>query len=494
MSRNIYKEFLKNHHQHKNKVLLGFKNRNHHWNTLTQNQLQLKINGCVDVLRDNKIQRKDRIVYCGDNSVEWVAWNLATYAVGAVFVPIYNNQPINYVNHVISDCDPRLFITEPNSKNMHIKKVPILSNRVFDLERESFDIEKEEVATLIYTSGTTGTPKGVVLSHENIMTNIDSIKQRFYDLDKYKTLNVLPFAHIYGLTCELYYNLLNLNETYICNDKTTFVNDLKSVQPSALFLVPKILEMIKGRVEKFDRPVVRRLLPYILSYVFGSKVEIIFVGGANLDVSVVRFYQENGIVLCQGFGCTETAPLVSVNHHKDGSMRDELSVGRILEGIDVKIIKNEICVRGNNVMEGYWENPRASNKAFYVDNHFKRWYRTGDTGEVVDNFLYYKGRISENYKLANGKFVNVGEIESKIRPHLSGNFIVFSEDGKSNQIIAEDEISEVMLRRINDELDRNVKITGTYRVDENLMQTRFLTPKLSIKRNKLIEHVLSIKK
>lgn len=485
---NISRQFLKSLEKNNNDIL-GFKNINGIWQHVNKTDLSYKINSCMEILKDNNIQKRDRIIYCGDNSIEWVAWNIASYSMGAIWVPIYNNQPVDYCNYIINDCTPKLFITENKNFHLDIKNAPLISNQIPDsnnlLTMNTIN-RKESLATLIYTSGTTGKPKGVKLTHENILQNINSINDRFHDFKHYKTLNILPWAHIYGLTCELYYNLLNDNLTYICNNKDDFIKDCKQVQPSALFLVPKILELVKKKVEFLDKPVIRFLLPHLLSNLFGNNLEIIFTGGAHLDPSLKKFYEDNGVIICEGYGCSETAPLVSVNHNV--WPRDVNSVGKILKNVEVKIINGEIWVSGPNIMSGYWMDTLKTGGALRIDSEYKKWYKTGDSGYVKDDFLYYTGRISENYKLNNGKFVNVGEIETICKKYIDCNFIVFGENNSHNSIIADKHIDQQIIDNINKLLKKDIQIKNCI-VVKNMED--FFTPKMSIKRNKLIEFVSS---
>ena len=140
-----------------------------------------------------------------------------------------------------------------------------------------------------------------------------------------------------------------------------FIEDCKSIQPNVVFLVPKILELVK-KVEFLDKPYIRLILPYVLKNIFGNNLDLIFMGGAKLDNNVKEFYKENNILICEGYGCTETSPIISVNHHIEP--RNEDSVGKILENVDVNIINNEICVSGKSVMEGYWNDDIKTNEKF----------------------------------------------------------------------------------------------------------------------------------
>lgn len=466
-------------HSHPTKKILGFKTNNT-WKWITRDELKNKVLYCVDVLKDQNISLHDRIMYKGNNSVNWAAWSIATNSMGAIFVPLYNNQNDNYVNHIIEDCEPKLFIT--NDKH---DKVNLLKDHIED---HTFDgivpvNEKSDISKLIYTSGTTGKPKGVMLTHQNIMHNIQNIEKRFHDLQndkEYTSLNILPWAHIYGLTTELYYNMLNNNKIAISSGPQEFVNEIKEIQPDILYLVPRVLQLIKNKLEILDKPIIRYLLPFILNKLFGKNLITIFVGGSQLDVTTKAFYIEYGINICEGYGCTETSPMVSVNHMKEPRHID--SVGKIMDDMIVKIIDNEICVHGPSVMKGYYNDPKATNNVF-VEKDNKLFYRTGDEGYVEDGFVFYKGRISENYKLSNGKFVNVNEVENIIKQTLSETFMIYGSNKDHNILIVENnsKVNSSMIDKINANLDSYLRIKDILRLKEGSLQ-KHLTPKMSLKR------------
>ena len=243
--------------------------------------------------------------------------------------------------------------------------------------------------------------------------------------------------------------------------------------------------MIKDRLEVLDKPLLRYLVPYVLKYIFGGNLKNIFMGGAKLQDSTKDFYKENNIIICEGYGATETSPIISVNHLYNP--RDIDSVGKILDNILVEIIDGEIQVSGPSVMMGYWNDIEATKKVL-VKRDNKIWYKTGDSGIVKNDYLYYTGRISENYKLSNGKFVNVEMIESIVKNYVGGNIIVFGENENYNSLITEKPVSDEELFKINSMLDHYLKIKDVYTITTDEL-SQFLTPKMSIKRKPLIEFI-----
>ena len=491
MSRNILRNFINSVELDGSFNILKTKN-NGNWNWTSREKLLNNVNGCSKVLKDLNIKKGDRVAFKGKNSIEWLSWNLATYSVGGIWVPMYDQQEPNQIKYILEDSASKILISDQNFDDL---KVNIIKTSDFEPNNKVIDIKQNELSNLIYTSGTTGNPKGVKLSHENILSNIDSIKKRFHDLpDNQISLNILPWAHIYGLTCELYYNLLNDNKVAICSDKTKLVNELKEVKPDVLYAVPKVLEVIKQKVSFLDKPIINNLLPFVLNRVFGGNLKNIFMGGAKLDDNSKKFYEQNNIIICEGYGSSELSPLVSVNHLTNP--RDLNSIGKILDGVEVDIINNEICVSGPNVMEGYWNLDNLNKKIFHEKEN-KKFYRTGDSGFIIDNYLYYDGRISDNYKMSNGKFVNVNTTENKIKKHILNNFIIYGENMDHNILIVEKESdsknssSTNLLNKIdliNNDLESFINIKKIVEISPEEM-AKFLTPKMSIKRKKLIKYV-----
>ena len=475
---NLVRRFQKSIVKNDSKVILGYK-KGKNWNWVNRNQMNNMINFSIDKLKDNNIKKGDRVIYKGDNSINWVAWNLATNSLGAIWVPIYNNQNDKYCNFIISDCDAKLLISENKFHN----KINQINCKIDNLNyNKEFEIVNNEISTLIYTSGTTGNAKGVKLTHKNLLSNIDVIDKRFHNLKDRNllSLNILPWAHIYGMTTELYFNILNDNRVAISSGKDNFISECIEVKPDILYLVPKVLQTIKNKLLFFDKPLIDKILPFIINKLFGGNLITIFMGGAKLDENTKNFFLKNGVNICEGYGCSETSPMVSVNHIN--FPRDEKSVGKILDDIIVEIINNEICVSGPNVMKGYWNNRKATKKVFFKKNN-KTFYRTGDGGYVKDNFLYITGRINENYKLSNGKFVNVEDVENKVKKYILNNFIVYGENMDNNILIVEKPFDKKLLDKVNLELDSYLRIKDVILIDDF---SEFLTPKMSIKRRKLI--------
>ena len=463
--------------------LIGTK-QNRQWSWASREDVYKAIAEARYQLVNLGVEKGDRVAFKGKNSVEWIAWNMATNSLGAVWVPMYHEQNADYCHYIIQDCQPKVFINDNIDINVDVIKHPIAIESSSQYS-SSIDFTHHELSTLIYTSGTTGVPKGVMLSNENIISNMTSIQKRFHDLPPFTCVNILPWAHIYSQTCELYYNMQQENAIALATSRESFIKECREIQPHTLYIVPRVLDLIKGKLTWLDKPILDNIVPFVLRYLFGTNLKYIFTGGAKLSDETKHFFTEHGYFLCEGYGCTETSPMVSVNHFI--SPRDLNSIGKCLEDVIVEIVNGEIQVSGPNVMMGYWNNEIASSRALEIRNN-RVWYKTGDSGSMKDDFLYYHGRISENYKLSNGKFVNVQDVENTIKKHVSGNVVVFGENKSYNEVITTEPIDENTLYIINTTLDSHLKIVKVHRITTEELAP-FLTPKMSIKRKPLIEYI-----
>ena len=438
---------------------------------------------CQELLKSENINQGDRVAYKGENSVEWLSWNIACNSLGAIWVPMYANQNMEYCNHVINDSGASLCITDDSE--IFFLNTKTMDNKIVEIANinNSLDFVENDIATLIYTSGTTGSPKGVMLSNENIISNIDTIHSRFHDMQASLSLNILPWAHIYSQTCELYYNLLNNKRIAIASSREKFIKECAEIQPESLYIVPRVLEMVKSKIDMLDLPFVRRLIPFALTRIFGSNLQVIFTGGAKLQPQTREFFKAQNIMICEGYGSTELSPMVCVNHMNDP--RNEESIGKLLDGIVGEIIDGELQVSGPNVMQGYWGHAEATEKVL-IERDGKTWYKTGDAARLEDGYVYYEGRIGDNYKLSNGKFVNVDVVESVVKKYIKGMVVVFGENKHYNELITDQKkVSQKETSLINNELESYLKIKKVHYLPTEEWAP-YLTPKMSIKRKALL--------
>jgi long-chain acyl-CoA synthetase len=327
----------------------------------------------------------------------------------------------------------------------------------------------EDLAGLIYTSGTTGKPKGVELTNENFCSNVKGATRSLVENPKEfvkesnRSLSFLPWAHSYGQTCELWSLMSSGASMGVCRGVPLILEDLQLVKPTNLFSVPTLYKKVYDGVhnlmesapplrkklmknallmgearaasEKGERPplgAIERLKfslldKLVLSKIrgrFGGNLELAFSGGAACPAEVISFMDAIGIPICEGYGLTETSPIMTLNVPESRKIG---SVGRALGGVTVYIVdengnevppgtEGEICCVGPNVMRGYHNNKEATDEVISVAPDGKsRMFHTGDQGKMgQDGWVSVTGRIKEQYKLENGKYVVPSPIESAI--------------------------------------------------------------------------------
>lgn len=435
---------------------------------LSAGLLQLGISG-----NDFAVENQDKIAIISKNRPEWIMLDLACQQIGANLCPIYPTTNVNELEFILNDAAVKLvFISDKDI----LDKVNIIRNRVPSLQNVySFDdlqgveywktiiadikpatIEKVEqlkntiqshhCATIIYTSGTTGTPKGVMLSHKNIVTNVlNSIKTfPFEDNVTGKALSFLPLNHIFERMVTYIYLRSGIS-IYYAESMETIGDNLKEVQPSLFTTVPRLLEKVYDKImqkgteltgikkklfywavdlaeryehEKSGGPLYDFQLALANKLVFskwrealGNNLDFIVTGGAACQVRLIKIFTAAKIPIFEGYGPTENSPVISVNCRKFRGTKFG-SVGLVIEGQEVKIeTDGEICVKGPSVMMGYYKRPDLTAETI-IDG----WLHTGDVGEFEDGiYLKITDRKKELFKTSGGKYVAPQPIENKIK-------------------------------------------------------------------------------
>ena len=354
------------------------------------------------------------------------------------------------------------------SKSTKIKDVKMLADLVEkgaklyeegDNSYYDYEIDPDKLASIVFTSGTTGKGKGVMLSQTNIVSDMTLGMYNFAITPK--TMNVLPPHHTFGSTVNFVGHYAQGCEIYISNGLKYILNELKEQQPSHLILVPLFVETFYKRIwamaekqgkDKLLRKMIkasngmrkvgidlRRQLFKSVTSAFGGKLEMIICGGAALNQDIIDTFEGIGITILNGYGITECAPLISCNRNK---YRKKGSVGTPIIGEQVKIKdpdengEGEICVKGPNVMLGYYKNPEATAAVFDEEGYFM----TGDYGKLdEEGWIYITGRLKNLIILSNGKNVYPEEIETEISRVYGVNEVVVYEglnaDGSSKDCI-----------------------------------------------------------
>ncbi len=420
------------------------------------------------------IKQGDCVAIISNNRVEWAVAAYACYGLGAALVPMYEAQLSKEWAFICNDCKAVAVITatdEIHAKLTELRaEVPSVKHLIgLSLPKTdagsyaalleagkrapvpSIHPEAKATSCLIYTSGTTGNPKGVILSHGNLISNINAVQSILPLGDDDRSLSFLPWAHSFGHTCELHCMLSKGASMALCEAVDKIVANLAEVQPTVLMSVPRIFNRIYdnvnkqmaekpsavrnlfhaglkaankqkkggklGMMEKITLSLASKIVFKKIVAKFGGRLKYAFSGGAALSREVAEFVDGLGITVYEGYGLTETSPIATVNHpgaHRIGS------VGQPLPGVKVVIDKaasgdpkqGEIVIYGPNVMVGY-HNRDEENKAVFTDD---QGFRTGDLGLIDDDgFLYITGRIKEQYKLENGKYVAPAPLEEYLK-------------------------------------------------------------------------------
>lgn len=416
----------------------------------------------------------DKVAIVSDNRVEWAVLAFATFGLGAAYVPMYEAQKPDEWEFILADSGAKVVVGASNviaEQLAQIESSLSTLEHVVGLELPADDprsykallkrgsatpaavhpVQKSDLAGLIYTSGTTGNPKGVELTHWNFSSNVLSAAERFDFTVEDTSLAFLPWAHSFGQTAELY-TLLHYGATIAINDDVPhLITNLPEVRPTVLVAVPRIFNRIYDGVNKqiAAKPAPLRLLfrrgieiatriragesvgfvdktihaladKLIFSKVrlkFGGRLRFVVSGSAALSTEVASFIDALGIDVFEGYGLTETSPVVSANYEGNRKIG---SIGKAFPGITVRIdhaatgdaVHGEIVVSGPNVMRGYHNRPEENAKVFCEDGAF----RTGDMGYIdEDGFIFITGRIKEQYKLENGKYVVPSPLEEQLK-------------------------------------------------------------------------------
>ncbi len=437
-------------------------------NNLSAGLLRLGIGG-----NDMTVEKQDKVALISKNRPEWLMLDMACQQIGAALCPIYPTTNVNELEFIFNDAAVKLaFISgeEILYKVASIRsRVPSLQN-VYSFDElpgvdfwknvlvlpEAIDYQKVEelkakitaghCATIIYTSGTTGTPKGVMLSHRNIVSNVlNSVKSfPFDDNASGKALSFLPLNHIFERMASYIYINSGI-AIYYAESLETIGENLKEVQPNIFCTVPRLLEKVYEKImakgaeltgikrklfdwavelgDKYDNTKNQGLsynlqLAIANKLVFskwreglGNNVNLIITGGAACQVRLIRIFTAAKIPIYEGYGPTENSPVISVNCQYKGGTKFG-SVGPVLQGQEVRLEPDgEICVKGPSVMMGYYNRPELTAETI-IDG----WLHTGDIGVFEDGkYLKITDRKKELFKTSGGKYVAPQPIENRMK-------------------------------------------------------------------------------
>jgi len=549
------------------------------WEDFTWHDMANRVSQWQHALGKTGANAGDRVAICLKNSPEWVCADQAAMGLGLVVVPLYTEDRPDNVAYVIQDSGSKiLFIQTTKHWSCLLEAAPkalagirhvIVVEGDVDLENipESTQAwtlkawlspatgklperggDPDDLATIVYTSGTTGKPKGVMLSHRNILSVAEGAGYAVEARQDQKLLSFLPLSHTFERTCGYYTPMMWGMQIVYARSVQQLSDDLLQIKPHVLVSVPRIFERVYERVQEQlskQSPLKRRIFelavntgwrhfraqqgighrgpshllwPFLKRQVadtllskLGGNLELAISGGAALPPPVAKLFLGMGLNLIQGYGMTESSPVVSANRPR---ANDPQSVGLPLDGIEIRIGENdELQVQSPGVMLGYWNNHRATAEVMTPDG----WLRTGDKARIENGMIYITGRIKDILVMSNGEKIPPVDMEDAItldplfdnaviigeaKPFLGALVVLNSErwfglakqhdlDPFDEKVLLDSKLHKTLLNHISDALRdfpgyakvrRVMPCLEPWTVDNGL-----LTPTLKTKRQIVIE-------
>jgi long-chain acyl-CoA synthetase len=426
-------------------------------------ELKKRVEQFCSALISLGVEKGDRVAILSNNRPEWVISDLAIMNIGAITVPIHTTLSPRIIKHILQDSGARILIV---NKQSQLNKVLLVEKELIDLRKILYfdidhpediecskallsweaelkrgkkfklkpkqEVNHDDICSIVYTSGTTGLPKGVMLTHYNFLADARAALDYVPVTPKDTFLSFLPLSHVLERTAGYYAPLSRGCTIAYAESVKTLPKNLKEIKPTILISVPRIFEKMFDAIwEKLKKKPAyqKKLFSWALNQepgtwqfflgdllVFrkirkrlGGHLRLTISGGASLSEKLARFYDKIGILILEGYGLSETSPVVSVNKENKRKIR---SAGVPLMGVEVKIADDkEILVRGPNVMSGYWKNEKATNQV--IDE--RGWFHTGDLG-FIDNegFLFIIGRKKEMIVTSGGRNIWPEVIENNL--------------------------------------------------------------------------------
>ena len=451
-------------------------------NKLSAGLLKIGVGG-----NDLTVEKQDKIALISRNRPEWLMLDLACQQIGAILCPIYPTTNVNELEFIFNDAEIKIaFVSgdeilqkvndiKPKVSSLidvynfdispAVKFWKDLLNNVTDDDLQKLELVKATIkahhcATIIYTSGTTGFPKGVMLSHRNIVSNVENgkISFPFSDNVQGRTLSFLPLNHIFERLAS-YIFMSSGHSIYFAESMETIGDNLKEVKPTVFCTVPRLLEKVYEKImakgaeltgakrqlffwavnlaNKYDNlksggliydlqlSLANKLIFNKWREALGNNISYIITGGAACQIRLLRIFNAARIPIFEGYGPTENSPVISVNRREKGGMKFG-TVGPVMEGQKVKLLEDgEICVKGPSVMMGYYKRPELT-----AETIKDGWLLTGDIGVFEGKFLKITDRKKELFKTSGGKYVAPQPIENKMKesPFVEQIIIVGAEE------------------------------------------------------------------
>jgi long-chain acyl-CoA synthetase len=543
------------------------------WAALTWGQMCDQVARWQAALAKEGLAKGDRVALMLRNCPQWVMFDQAAMSLGLVVVPLYTVDRAENIAYIVNDSQAKVLLFETDEQWRELSAVrsqmgcvqhfvsldevkgdePRLvsaTNYLPDQAKLQAPVPCKimELASIIYTSGTTGKPKGVMLSHNNMLSNTSSALGTFVVRADDLMLSFLPLSHTFERTCGYYLQVMTGATVAYARSIPLLSEDLQIIRPSILISVPRIYERISAALNaKLDEglpirkklfylavevgwarflhqqgrggwklsfllwPILNHLVAQKLQDRLGGRLRAALSGGAALAPDISRIFIGLGLPVVQGFGLTETSPIVTGNH-LENNFPD--SVGQPIRDVQVKLgAQNALLVKGPNVMMGYWNNPEATSAVIDKDG----WLNTGDIAHISETgHVYITGRLKEIIVLANGEKIPPADMEAAIlhdplidqvmiygegRPYLVAIAVLNPQvwldvaakvgvRADMPESLNDSKVEAKVLRRIARNLSSFPGYAKVHRVlllnEPWTIDNGLLTPKLSLKRNKVV--------
>ncbi len=545
------------------------------WEHYTWAETAREIDAWAAALHGEGLVAGDRIALCLRNRRHWVIFDQAALRLGLVVVPLYVEDRPDNMSYMLQHSGAVLLLLENESTWVslvasehsldRVERVLILDDaQPFADGKRLISVKAwrdaargdtpasvsapDQLASIIYTSGTQGRPKGVMLSHKNMLVNAYAGMQSIAVTPDDVFLSFLPLSHTLERTVGYYIPVMAGARVAYNRSIELLSEDLRTIKPTVLITVPRIYERVRHKInEKLESgsgfrrglfslavetgwrrfqhacgssawhpslllwPLLERLVARKVAASFGGKMRLSIVGGAPVSAAVAKMFCGLGINLMQGYGLTEASPIVSVN---TAEINDPVSVGVPLHGVEVKIgNENEILVRGENTTRGYWKDEQASSDLYDAQG----WMHTGDQAEIADGVIKITGRLKDVLVMAIGEKVSPTDMEAAIMddplfpqamvigeqlPYLTALVVLNADtwkrlakklnlDPRDKNLLSTPFVEDLFLKRIGKQIHEFPGYAQVRRVtstlDEWTIENGLLTPTLKYKRNEILE-------
>ena len=509
------------------------------------------------------LSKGDKIAFMANNGPNWVMIDLASAALGIINAPIHTTYKAQYIRYIAERTSSRWLIIDQkfwnlfkdDLKDLKVERVVVIGHEgdfgslFIDNDFSETIANQDDVHTIIHTSGTTGMPKGVMLTHKNILSNVFGAKNSVFMDSSDRFLSFMPLSHALERTAGYYVPILSGAAIYYAQSKDTMKHDIIKAKPTILISVPRVFEKVYDAVwDKATHGSALKKWMFYKALDFGSKrrkrqlrgldfaiycaLDILVLkkiraglggclrfaisGGSALSADIMQFFEDIGLLIIEGYGLTETSPIVAVNkadNYKFGA------VGLPLAGVEVKIAYDgEVKVRGDIVMKGYYDDPSATQEA--IDS--QGWFSTGDLGLIdSDGFLKITGRKKEIIVLSTGKnsapvpieqeleanrFISQAFVYGDNQKHISALIVPDFDELKRwsekygiaydmPDMLLRDDARQLFEKEIKSQLNHfpEYEQVRDFRLiaEEFTQENDLLTPTLKLKRKKILERYLT---